>query len=198
MAQDEPVESRPAQDKPPPSPADERALLERLANGDQRAAEELVEQTYAQVYAALMKFTGGDVDLAADLTQDTYRKAWQSLDRFNRRSRIATWLYRIAYNTYLNHIRRPQKVQPLDEAPEAVDPAPGHDERLDRREVAERLRRAVVGLPDELRFTVTARFWAELPVKEIARLEDVTGAAIRKRLKKAMTHLKTVLGEEAA
>lgn len=178
---------------------DERSLLARLEAGDRAAAEELVERTYEQVYAALVRLTG-DPELAADLTQETYRKAWPALDRFHRRSQVATWLYRIAYNTFLNHVRRPQRLHSLDEsqAREVRDPQPGQDEVLSRREITERLRRAVVGLPDELRFTVTARFWGELPVAEIARLEQVTGAAIRKRLKKAMTHLRTNLGEMAA
>ncbi len=180
-------------------PSDERSLLACLETGERQAAEELVERTYEQVYASLVHLTG-DPELAADLTQETYRKAWQALARFDRRSQLATWLYRIAYNTFLNHVRRPARLQPIDDRQvlDLRDPQPGQDELLSRREVALRLRRAVVGLPDELRFTVTARFWGELPVEEIARIEEVTGAAIRKRLKKAMNHLRTALGENAA
>jgi len=190
----------PEDETQPDSPAfREASLLDRLAAGDTRAAENLVDETYAQVYAALCHLTG-DGDLAADLTQETFRKAWQSLARFDRRSRLGTWLYRIAYNTFLNHVRRPQRLVPLEErqAAEARDPGEGQEERIDRREVKERLRRAVVGLPEELRFTVTARFWGDLEVAEIAEIEGVTGAAIRKRLKKAYTRLGTVLEEEAA
>ncbi len=192
--------TKPDDETQPDIPAlDEASLLERLVAGDNRAAERLVDETYAQVYAALCRLTG-DGDLAADLTQETYRKAWQALARFDRRSRLGTWLYRIAYNTFLNHVRRPQRLVPLEErqAVAVRDPGEGQEERLDRREVKERLRRAVAALPEELRFTVTARFWGELPVAEIAEIEGVTGAAIRKRLKKAYTHLGTVLGEEAA
>jgi RNA polymerase sigma-70 factor (ECF subfamily) len=180
-------------------PDDEATLMASLAAGDRRAAEVLVERTYSQVYAALVRLTG-DGDLAGDLTQETYRKAWQALSRFDRRSQFGTWLYRIAYNTFLNHVRRPQLLSPLDERLEAQvrEPGPGLDDQVGRREVAARLRRAVLGLPEELRFTVTARFWADLEVAEIAELEDVTGAAIRKRIKKAVGYLKTVLAEEAA
>jgi RNA polymerase sigma-70 factor (ECF subfamily) len=188
-------------ERPRPRTSDESDLLTALSAGDRQAAARLVDQTYQQVYAALVRFTGGDADLAADLTQETYRKAWKSLPRFKRRSQFATWLYRIAYNTFLNHVRRPVRAQPIDDFDRAMDvrdPEPGQEETISRQEVRERLRRAVIGLPEELRFTVTARFWGELPVEEIARLEDVTGAAIRKRLKKAMTSLRTVLGEDAA
>ncbi|MEM8931904.1 MAG: sigma-70 family RNA polymerase sigma factor [Acidobacteriota bacterium] len=155
--------------------------------------------SYAPVFAGLVKLTG-DRDLAADLTQETFRKAWRSLAGFDRRARFATWLYRIAYTTFLNHVRRPRPVEPLEAVPEsrAVDVGPTPDDRLDRREVAERLRRAVLGLPEELRFTVTARFWGEVPVREIAAAEDVTGAAIRKRLKTATARLRQTLEEDAA
>ena len=186
-------------------PSDEGGLLAALKvisagdNGTQ-AAEDLGEAPSQQVFASFVRLTGGDGDLAADLTQETYRKAWQSLPRFERRSQLATWLYRIAYNTYLNHIRRPARVRPIEDlaVPEARDPDPDQEETLSRREARLRLRRAVIGLPEDLRFTVAARFWGELPVAEIARLEDVTGAAIRKRLKKAIVTLRRALEEDAA
>ena len=181
-------------------PTQEHRLLTSLASGDRQAAERLVDETYQLVYASLMRLTGGHADLAADLTQETYRKAWKSLPGFKRRSQLTTWLYRIAYNTFLNHIRRPARVQPIDERQIAAveAPEPGQEEMLSRREVSERLRRAVIGLPEPLRFTISARFWGDLAVEEIARLEKVTGAAIRKRLKKAMNSLRTALGEDAA
>ncbi len=55
----------------------------------------------------------------------------------------------------------------------------------------------MIALPEDLRFTVTARFWGELEVEEIATLENVTGAAIRKRLKVAMLRLRLEVGEDA-
>ena len=51
-------------------------------------------------------------------------------------------------------------------------------------------------LPEDLRFTVAARFWGELPAVEIARQEGVTPVAIRKRLRRAYRLLETSLAEE--
>ncbi|MEM9558431.1 MAG: RNA polymerase sigma factor [Acidobacteriota bacterium] len=181
----------------PRSDESEATLLARLAEGDRRAAEALVDRTYGDVYAALVRFTGGDADLAADLTQDTYRKAWQSIATFDGRSRLGTWLYRIAYTTFLNHVRRPALVQPLDEAraERLEDPGTGQEERLQRRRAAERLRRAVLALPEPLRFTVTAHYWGDVPVRELAAAEELTGAAVRKRLKTARERLRLDLEE---
>lgn len=176
---------------------EEARLLAALGAGDRDAAERLVERTYRGVYALLRRLTG-DPDLAADLTQETYRKAWDSLSGFDGRSQFATWLHRIAYTTFLNHLRRPRRLVPLEEKHEATaaDPAPALDEALGRSVAADRLRRAVLELPEELRFTVTAVFWGDLPVKEVARQEGITTVGVRKRLKRALRMLALALEED--
>jgi RNA polymerase sigma-70 factor (ECF subfamily) len=179
------------------SDGEEGRLLSALAAGDREAAERLVERTYRVVFALLRRLCG-DADLAADLTQETYRKAWDSLSGFDGRAQFSTWLCRIAYNTFLNHLRRPRRLVPLEEKHQATvaDPAPAADETVDRLDAGERLRRAVLTLPEDLRFTVTALFWGDLPVKEVAEQEGVTPVAIRKRLKKALQILARTLEEE--
>ncbi len=184
---------------PPPDPgqADERALLAAVAAGDRQAAERLVERTYRGVYALLLRLSG-DADTAADLTQDTYRRAWAGLGGFDGRARFSTWLYRIAYTTFLNHLRRPRLFQSLDERQEETfaDPTPSAEESVGSAADGDRLRRAVLALPDDLRFTVTALYWGDLPVREVARHEGVTAVAIRKRLRRALQMLALALGEE--
>jgi RNA polymerase sigma-70 factor, ECF subfamily len=179
------------------SDGEEGRLLAALAGGDREAAERLVEQTYRGVFALLRRLCG-DQDLASDLTQETYRKAWDALSGFDGRARFSTWLCRIAYNTFLNHLRRPRRMVPLEDQHEATvaDPAPAADETVGQIVAGDRLRKAVLALPEDLRFTVTALFWGDLPVKEVARQEGVTTVAIRKRLKKALRLLERTLGEE--
>ena len=176
---------------------DEGRLLAAIRGGDRSAAEEIVERTYSAVYASLCRLCG-DRDLASDLTQETYRKAWEALPGFDGRSQLFTWLYRIAYTTFLNHIRRPRLMTSLDdaEAPEIPDLAPGAEELLGDAEEAGLLRGAVLQLPGDLRFTVTAHFWGGLAVKEIAGIEGITTVAIRKRLHKAFTLLEQSLEKD--
>ena len=178
--------------------SEERRLLAAVRGGDRTAAEELVERTYSAVYASLFRLCG-DGDAASDLTQETYRKAWEALNGFDGRSQFFTWLYRIAYTTFLNSIRRPRRVVSLDDdkAPEMPDEHPLADEVLSDSQEGERLRAAVLTLPDDLRFTVTAHFWGGLAVKEIARIEEITTVAIRKRLHKAFAMLESLLHQES-
>ncbi len=177
---------------------DERRLLEAIRSGDRTAAEEMVDRTYSAVFASVYRLCG-DSDLASDLTQETYQKAWAALPRFDGRSQLFTWLYRIAYTTFLNHVRRPRRMTSLDEpqAMEISDGEPAADDVLAASEDSRHLREAVLQLPDDLRFTVTAHFWGGLAVKEIAALEHITTVAIRKRLHKAFSILETLMEEKA-
>jgi RNA polymerase sigma-70 factor (ECF subfamily) len=175
---------------------DEERLWAAVADGDRAAAERLVERTYGLIYGALFRLAAGDAELAADLTQETYRKAWSALAGFDGRSRFSTWLFRIAYTTFLNHIRRPRRVVTVEDLERTAahagagrDPDPAADELLVHAHDDERVRRAVLALPEELRFTISARYWGELPVEEIARQAGVGGPAIRKRLRKALALL---------
>jgi RNA polymerase sigma factor (sigma-70 family) len=177
----------------------ERRLLAEIRKGNRAAAEELVERTYGGVFSALSRLCA-DVELASDLTQETYRKAWGSIGGFDGRSQLSTWLYRIAYTTFLNHVRRPARTTSIDEenSRQLRDGRKGADELLSETEEAARLRRAVLALPDDLQFVVTAHFWAGLSVAELAATEGISGAAIRKRLHRAFALLEEDLEEGEA
>jgi len=175
----------------------ESRLLAAMAAGNREAAERLVERTYRGVYGLLRRLCG-DSELAADLTQETYRKAWNALAGFHGRAQFSTWLCRIAYNVFLNHLRRPRRLVPLEERFEETihDPSPAVDEVLGQAAEGDRLRRAVLLLPEEQRFTVTALYWGGRSVREIALDQGVSGVAIRKRLKRALEKLARLLAEE--
>ena len=174
----------------------ERRLLGELKRGSREAAERLVDATYGKVYASLVRMTGNP-DEAADLTQETYRKAWKSLGEFREAALVSTWLYRIAYNTFLNARRRPMRIVPLEPEVElmAVDSGPPPDVVAARSERDDRLRRAVLGLPEDLRFPVTAHYWSDVPVSELAEILNLTPQAVRKRLSRAHEALAVALNE---
>ena len=176
------------------APGTEKELLGRIRAGERAAAEALVEANYRRIYAYLCK-CGGDPAAAEDLTQETFRKAWTAIGSFDGRSSISTWLHRIAYTTFLNSIRGPRPAPLPDDPPPLPDPAPPADEVVHRREEDTALRRAVLDLPEALRFTVTAHYWGEMTIREIAAVEKITVVAVRKRLAKALALLAGRLNE---
>ncbi len=104
------------------SPAD-RQLLAAARGGDEDAYRRLVEPRRAELHAHCYRMLGSVHD-AEDALQDALLRAWRGLPRFEGRSSVRSWLYRIATNTCLDVIaRRPKRVLPIDYGP----PADPHD-----------------------------------------------------------------------
>jgi RNA polymerase sigma-70 factor, ECF subfamily len=174
-----------------PSTLDEGRLTQALLAGDRGAAEALIRLTYRRVFGLLVNLCQGDRELAADLTQETYRKVWEALPTFAGRAAFSTWVYRIAWNTFLAHSRRPRRLVPLEDdiAAVAADGGERQDEALQAEETTRRLRRAVSELPEELQTVVVSRFWAGTAVGDIARDEGVSRVTVRSRVRRALERL---------
>src|SRR5437762_13295629 len=94
------------------SSAQERELLEAARGGDEDAYGRLVEPHRSELHAHCYRMLGSVHD-AEDALQDALLRAWRGLARFEGRSSLRSWLYRIATNTCLDLIgRRPKRVLP--------------------------------------------------------------------------------------
>jgi RNA polymerase sigma-70 factor (ECF subfamily) len=108
---------------------DERELLEAARRGDEGAYRELVEHYRGELHAHCYRMTGSVHD-AEDALQDALLRVWRSVSRFEGRSSLRSWLYKIATNACLDLIeRRKKRVLPIDFGPPA-DPADGVGEPL--------------------------------------------------------------------
>jgi RNA polymerase sigma-70 factor, ECF subfamily len=107
----------------------ERALLAAARGGDEGAYGRLVENYRGELHAHCYRMLGSVHD-AEDALQDAFLRAWRGLARFEGRSSLRSWLYRIATNTCLDVVaRRPKRVLPLDYGP-AGDPHKGPGQPL--------------------------------------------------------------------
>ena len=80
-------------------------VVRRIQAGDVASFDQLILKYRERVYAMIYNMTSNRED-AADLTQDAFINAFQSINRFQGQSSFFTWLYRIAVNSALTHIRR--------------------------------------------------------------------------------------------
>src|SRR3954471_7432272 len=98
---------------------DERALLDAARGGDADAYQRLVEPRRGELQAHCYRMLGSVHD-AEDALQEALLRAWKGMARFEGRSSLRSWLYRIATNTCLDSIqRRPKRVLPVDYGPAA-------------------------------------------------------------------------------
>src|SRR5512141_1746329 len=86
---------------------DEAGLIAALKAGDPQAFTELVERHSGTIYNLALRLTNNPQE-AEEVMQETFISAFRALDRFEGRSQIGTWLYRIAYNAALMRLRKRQ------------------------------------------------------------------------------------------
>lgn len=188
-----------------PSPDQEDAWeMARLLRGQGAALDRLMERHGEKLFHYLVRSLGNEED-AADLAQEAFARVYLHRARFDPAQRFTTWLYAIASNLvrdrYRWRTRHPQvsldaegaeSGTGLGETLPAADPLPGDD--LQREERAELVRRAVTGLPPELRQPLVLAVYDELPQGEIAAILNCSIKAVETRIYRARQHLRAALG----
>ena len=164
------------------------SLLERFAQGDPEAFEDLFRQYQASVYAWIMRIVR-DRGIAEDLTVETFWRIYKSRQRFTPEGNFAAWAYRIATNLALSHVRRARIEEELPEDMVQVESA----DSAVQSEMAGQMRRAFRRLPAKLQVTVTMALVEEQPYPEIAQALAVPVGTVKSRVFRAVRILRKQL-----
>ncbi len=129
---------------------------------------------------------------AADLTQQVFLQVFRRLDQFAGLSKFETWLYRIAVNEALQHLRKEHrwKFQTLSREPES-DQSP----TAERHEYKELINQALARLEPELKSIFVLRAVEGLSYREIAEALDIPQGTVGSRLNRARSELQKHLAE---
>ena len=166
--------------------------VQRVQAGDVAAFDALILKYRERVYGIVYNMTSNRED-AADLTQDAFIKAFQSIHRFSGHSSFFTWLYRIAVNSTLTHLRKAklrtffsfEKINDEDKTAELVNQLTdkkGGDRELFIRELQEKLNEAMMKLSIKHRTVVTLFEVEGLSHEEIAEIMECSVGTVRSRL----------------
>ncbi len=172
--------------------------IDALRAGDPAAVSALFE-TYADRIYRLALGVLGDPAAAEDVVQETFLSAITHLNRFEGRSSLGTWLYRVAYNASINGLRRRTDEplppdEPDDDAetgaalplPKAIIDWAGMPERWQAdREVSAEIERAIAALPQSLRVVFLLRDVEGLSTEETAEALGLSEGATKVRLHRA-------------
>ncbi|MFV9503499.1 MAG: RNA polymerase sigma factor [Oscillochloridaceae bacterium umkhey_bin13] len=180
----------------------ESALLEGLRRQDPDACTCLVKRFAPLVYARALRLTG-DPDEAEGILQTTFIKACEALPRFDGASSLGTWIYRIATNEGLMHLRRQRPQVDLDAVAESLQPdelprqfehwSPDPARLALNGELRTQIERAIAGLPEPLRVVVILRDIEDLSTEETAEQLGISPGAVKVRLHRARLRLREVL-----
>jgi RNA polymerase sigma factor (sigma-70 family) len=179
-------------------------IVRLVQGGDVAAFDRLIGKYRERVFGIVYNMTSNRED-AADLTQDAFIKAFQSIHRFGGQSSFFTWLYRIAVNSALSHMRKARlrsffSLERVDsdepvakEIVAALTDKTGADKDAYVRELQEKLNDAMQKLSIKHRTVVTLFEIEGLSHQEIADVMDCSVGTVRSRLHYAKQLLQSEL-----
>lgn len=171
-----------------PTPVEE--LVKACRAGDRDAQRQLYERFSRNVYRLMVRMVGvGDAD---DLTQQVFLRVLRAIGQYSGRSRFETWLYRVAMNESLQHLRRQKRRKHGGLDYEPMDGAPPHGAQVEAHELLER---GLQELDPELRSIFLLREVENLSYQEIAQTLEISEGTVASRLSRARRRLRERLTE---
>jgi RNA polymerase sigma-70 factor (ECF subfamily) len=175
--------------------------IDALRSGNRAEFARLVDATSSQIYRLALRMLGDPQD-AEDILQNTYIRAFRHIGEFEGRSSLSTWLYRIAINEALMHLRKRRPEMSLsevdsDEFDEAAY-APLHladwcclpEQELLTTEARQKLDEAIQHLPETLRLVFILRDLQDLSIQDTSQALGISESAVKTRLLRARLRLR--------
>ena len=175
---------------------DDLFIISQIVSGQKDLFRLLVRRHQRAVYGLGLSFYRNTED-ASDFAQEVFLKVYQNLSLFEGRSRFSTWLYKIAYNTAINGIKKKKDFQSLAEESE-LKSTDNPERSLIRSAAREAVQKALDELPERYRVCVDLFFFYDRSCQEI---EEITGFPVntvkshvfraKKLLREKLAHLPT-------
>jgi RNA polymerase sigma-70 factor (ECF subfamily) len=170
-------------------------LIRKISSKDLIALQRLVERHKVFVYNTCYNLIG-DHQQAEETAQDVFLRVYKSAGAFRYKSKVSTWIYRIAVNRSLNVIRQNKRSRWLKslteletEAPEGEEP----DKLLEKKELKSLLRDAVDSLPEKQRTVFILNKYENLSSREIADILGISTNSVEVRIHRAKINLQKKL-----
>ena len=186
----------------PMAEPDEADLLLKAQNGDRTAFGQLVVAHQRRVFACAVQMLG-DFSEAEDAVQEAFLRAWRALARFDGRSELSTWLYRICVNVCLNTLRRRRRTKTSNLADPRVpeirsDPSQDPEAAAQRKRYYQRLVVALDTLSPSLRTTVVLVLMQGMPHKQAAEVLGCPEGTVAWRIHEARRRLRDHMAEDVS
>jgi RNA polymerase sigma-70 factor (ECF subfamily) len=159
-----------------------------------RASDHVAFKTlYYRYFEALFRFLHRHTrseHLTQDLVQETFTRVWQNRAKLDPRQSLKAYLYRIAYNLAIDHLRKRSHQPESLETEAASEPSYTHEEQF---EVRDKAQAAIAALPEPLRLVFVMSRFEEATYAEIAETLQISVKTVESRMSKALKELREKL-----
>src|SRR5688572_23289246 len=154
-------------------PTGQSKIVQRAIRGDSEAFSALFDQYFTAIYRYLVSLSG-DADTADDLAQETFIRAYRNLHRLGPPYAMRPWLYRIAHNIFISHIKGAKSAISLDSDLAIASDEPGPEHLVLSSEWAGPVGSALKRLSPTYREALILRELDGFPYNDIAEIMGVS------------------------
>jgi len=168
-------------------------LIRRCQAGDQEAFAGLYGRYRLQLYSYLGKMLSGNSHLVDDLFQQTWIRVLANLGQYEHRQRFISWLFRIAHNLVVDHVRRHARREMVEVDERLADESLGEAwEEMDRETLLRAVAKGAEALSPEQQEVLALRQQG-VPFREIAEIQDTSINTVLGRMHYAVKRLRRML-----
>ncbi len=174
----------------------DQVYIEAILNGDANAFAVLVDRYKDLVFTLALRMMKHREE-AEEAAQDTFIKTFKSLNKFKGESKFSTWIYRVAYNTCLDRLKKNKRQQyPVEINEYTEHQVKTLDNALDQieaKEKAQTIQDCLALLPSEDSFLLTLYYFEELSLEEVAKIVGLKPNNVKVKLFRSRKKLATIL-----
>ncbi len=175
---------------------EENHYLDKILAGDAASYKYFVKKYKEMVFAVAVRIVINAQD-AEEISQDAFIKAYQNLNKFDRKARFSTWLFKIVYNLALNRKRQfaNKKIYDISEVDEAVfaDEAQKTLQLLKTEEQRKYIEQAINTIPEDEGLALTLHYLAENSIEEICEITSWSKPNVKVKLHRGRKNLYVAL-----
>src|SRR5262245_38909916 len=159
--------------------------VRKLQRGETDAFEILIRRHQKTIFNLVYRMLG-DYDEAAEISQETFLSAYRAIGNFRGDSNFSTWLYRIAFNHAVTRRKslnsRQQRSVPIENTEPATVPYPSSAERMEKKEIRQRVQQALNRLEPEDATVILLRDLQDVSYEAVARVLEIPIGTVKSRL----------------
>jgi RNA polymerase sigma-70 factor, ECF subfamily len=174
----------------------EESILVLLHSDPEKALRLIVDKYGSKLYWHIRRLViiHDDTD---DVLQNTFISVWKNLKGFRNQSSLYTWLYTIATNEALTHIkkRERQSALPLDDLENVFALSPEGETWFDGDEAERKLQNAILKLPDKQKIVFNMKYFEDLSYEDMSKILGTSVGALKASYHHAVKKIENLLGE---
>ncbi len=173
----------------------EDQLIQQCLKGNMFSFEKLLSKYQNQMFSVCLSILKNR-DEAQEATQDTFIKMHRSLHLFNSESKFSSWLYKIAYRTSLDYIRKRKPTKELDDSTKNGLMSDDVNSKLDAKELSQLLIKLLNLLPSQDAALIRMFYLEEMSIKELEEITGMGTSNVKVKLFRARKKLSELVKEE--